>query len=249
MEEWIVAKTAFTLFLVLLAGAPGFRRRGAGAVPRTAAGLRDRLAPLWRERAGRYVTSSDRTATGVNAAVLAVDSIAARRGAGDPREAARARAIVRWLTGPAVWRGGRTPGWMAGPRGSSLLPVYQSEAVGGLVQARGPPGARAAAARRRRDPRAHPAGRAEPCVPLAGAALEPDQLVLEMIAARAVNGAPATTLAGQGVRRYLNRFLAGVRPTRAGGGNLGPGLRFHYLPYQRPGDRSTSTRPSTRTSS
>ena len=131
----VVAKTAFTLALVLLAALPA----PAGAAPaqyvETAAGLRDRLDPLWSERAGRYVTGSDRTATGVNAAVLAVDSIAARHGAGAPREAARARAIVRWLTGPSVWRGGRTPGWMAGPRGSSLLPVYQSEAVGGLVQA------------------------------------------------------------------------------------------------------------------
>jgi len=232
----VVAKTAFTLALVLLAALPA----PAGAAPaqyvETAAGLRDRLDPLWSERAGRYVTGSDRTATGVNAAVLAVDSIAARRGAGAPREAARARAIVRWLTGPSVWRGGRTPGWMAGPRGSSLLPVYQSEAVGGLVQAYVARrelalprrGVAAIRARIRRVARSRA---------FRWPALNLNQInwYVELIAARAVVEQRPRLLA-HGFRRYLNRFLAGVRPRGRAAGNLGPGLRFHYRPSRRPGE-------------
>ena len=236
MEESDRRKDRVHAFLVLLAALPA----SAGAAPapylETAAGLRDRLDPLWRERAGRYVTSSDRTATGVNAAVLAVDSIAARRGAGDPREAARARAIVRWLTGPAVWRGGRTPGWMAGPRGSSLLPVYQSEAVGGLVQAYV---ARRELALPRRDVDAIRARirRVARSRAFRWPALNLNQInwYVELIAARAVVEQRPRLLA-QGFRRYLNRFLAGVRPRGRAAGNLGPGLRFHYRPSRRPGE-------------
>ena len=182
------------------------------------------------------MTGSDRTATGVNAAVLAVDSIAARRGAGAPREAARARAIVRWLTGPSVWRGGRTPGWMAGPRGSSLLPVYQSEAVGGLVQAYV---ARRELALPRRDVAAIRARirRVARSRAFRWPALNLNQInwYVELIAARAVVEQRPRLLA-HGFRRYLNRFLAGVRPRGRAAGNLGPGLRFHYRPSRRPGE-------------
>ena len=43
-------------------------------------------------------------------------------------------------------------------------------------------------------------------------------------------------LLAHGFRRYLNRFLAGVRPRGRAAGNLGPGLRFHYRPSRRPGE-------------
>ncbi len=82
---------------------------------------------------------------------------------------------------------------------------------------RGPPGARAAAARRRGDPRAHPAGRAQPCVPLAGAQSQPDQLV-RRADRRARRRGAAATAAGARLPALPEPLPRRRAAARAGGG-------------------------------
>ena len=71
-----------------------------------------------------------------------------------------------------------------------------------------------------------------------------------MFAADAIVNGARTTLWPTAWRAHLARFLAGAAPAPAPkAGNLGPGLRFHYLPRRAAcGPLRTSTRPSTRTS-
>jgi hypothetical protein len=58
-----------------------------------------------------------------------------------------------------------------------------------------------------------------------------------MFAADAIVNGTTTTLA-DGMARHLERFLAETSRTSAKAGNLGQGLRFHYLPHRGPRTRS-----------
>ena len=206
---------------------------GRGRYVAVATRLGRRLDPLWSARGGHYVSDGRATVTEVNSDLLLVGAVAARSGAhSSVRDRGRARAIVRWLTGPAVWREGTDPGWVAGPGSADGHPVFRTEAVDGLVHAYiarrelGLPERSVALIRARiRRLADGPAFR--------WPALRLNQInwYVRVLAARAVvDHRPA--LLARGLQRHLDRFLDGVGPRRGTAGNLGPGLRFHYAPHR-----------------
>ena len=161
--------------------------------------------------------------------MLLVEAVAARLGA--PHDGRRARALAAWLTGPAVWRERPRPSWVASTNpGSQRAPVFQAEVVRALARAYlarralGLP--RRSVARIRARIRRLARSRA-----YRWPALRRNQINwhVEILAAQAVVERRPALLA-RGMRRYLGRFLDGVRADGRSAGNLGPGLRFHYLP-------------------
>ena len=194
-----------------------------------AARLQDRLDPAWDQRRGHYVPDGGGTETAVNADMLLVEAVAARLGA--PHDGRRARALAAWLTGRAVWRERPRPSWVASTnRGSQRAPVFQAEVVRALARAylaRRELGlSRRSVARIRARIRRLARSRA-----YRWPALRRNQINwhVEILAAQAVVERRPALLA-RGMRRYLGRFLDGVRARGRSAGNLGPGLRFHYLP-------------------
>jgi hypothetical protein len=173
----------------------------------------------------------------VNGDLLLVHAVAAQRGlGGELRADARARAIVRFLTGPQIF-GERPPvgadpqvtgpGYVNGPGRVGRHLVYDREVIDGLVHAyvaREALGLEPAdVARIRRQVHSVATSR-----DYAWPALRLNQINWygEMYAADAiVNGTRAALADGLG--RQLARFLAGA-------GNFGPGLHFHYLPHKGP---------------
>ena len=178
--------------------------------------LQQRLGARWNARLRRYDPGPGASTSMVNGDLLLVHAVAAQRGLGGVLRAdARARAIVRFLTGPQIY-GERPPagadpqvtgpGWVNGPGRAGRHPVYDSEVIDGLVHAYvardalGLAPADVARIRRRGPPRRH-----EPRLRLAGPAPEPDQLVLRDVrgrrdrqrrahGARRRHGAPARAL-------------------------------------------------------
>jgi hypothetical protein len=190
------------------------------------------LEPWWVERLGRYDPGRGGSMTVVNANLLLVYSVAAQQGLTGPvRNDARARSIARVLTRPPIWRATpppgqpevRGPGWMDGTGQALRHPVHDSEAADALAQAyaaRIPLGLDALTVARIR----HQIARVARGPDYSWPALRLNQFNwnVAMLAADAqVNG--ATNRLALELGRLLPRFFAGEN-------NLGPGLRFRYLP-------------------
>ena len=209
-----------------------------------AAHLQSRLDRRWNSRLERYDPGPGATTSMVNGDLLLVHAVAAatRPSAAPLRADARARAIVRLLTGPQVWAerplAGADPqvigpGLGGGARSRVPPPgLRQLEVVDGLVHAylardalgldagHGGPHPRARSTRSRRAR-----------LPLARPAAQPDQLVL-----RAVRRRRDRQRRARGARRRhgapARRFLAACAARAARPATSGPGLRFHYLPHR-----------------
>ncbi|WP_270043521.1 hypothetical protein [Solirubrobacter ginsenosidimutans] len=209
--------------------------------------LQRRLEPLWDARLGRYEPGPGATDTEVNADLLLVHSVAALQGHDGPTRAdARARSIARFLVSPAVWTDRPPlgadpqvtgPGWVAMPGRPNRHLVFDVEAIDGLVHAylaRDVLRLDGRTVARIRDEIHRVATSSDWRWP----ALRLNQInwYCAVLAADAVVNANTSALAG-GMGRYVARFLAGAAPQGAKAGNLGPGLRFHYLP-----DRGLRTR-------
>jgi hypothetical protein len=208
----------------------------------------DRIAGVldsrWSDQHGRYRPGRDLTETMVNANLLLVHAVAAHRGhTGPARDDRRARSIVRWLVDSEVWterlpapnKQAHAPGWVAETGGWQQHLVIDAEVVDGLThafrahRALGLP-ARSVRLIRDRIGRVA-AGRywRWPTVRLN----QFNWHLLVFAADATVNGRRATL--ARGAAAHLARFLDGVGPSATTAGNLGPGLRFHYLPHERTG--------------
>ena len=221
---------------------PPFDDAGYWAV---ADSLQARLDPLWNEREGSYRADGGGCETMINALELLTHSVAARAGyTGRVRDDDRARRIARALVTAPVFvthspprtPGGTTlhaPGWntsMTGGAGDAHE-VFDAEIVDGLV----------AAWRARRElhlpekttrliaARIHSVASSRFWRWPAGARNQFNWFALIYAADATVTGRPAALAVP--MRRQLERFLRGVeRPPAGAAGNLGPSLRFHYLP-------------------
>jgi hypothetical protein len=202
--------------------------------------LQRRLQPLWNARLGRYEPGPGATDTEVNGDLLLVHSVAAQQGHDGPARAdARARSIARFLVSPAVWTERPPlgadpqvtgPGWVATPGKPNRHMVFDVEAIDGLVHAylaRDAIGLDARTVARIRD-EIHQVATSEDW---RWPALRLNQInwYAAVFAADAIVNGERHALA-DGLGRHLASFLAGVAPQGAKAGNLGPGLRFHYLP-------------------
>jgi hypothetical protein len=208
--------------------------------------LSDRLTRLldsrWDARAGRYRPGADLTETMTNANLLLVHAVAARHGHTSPARAdARARAIVEWLVDSPVWveraprhrhKQGHAPGWVAETGGWQQHLVIDSEVVDGLThayRARRELGLPDRSVRLIRD-RIHRLA-AGPYWRWPAIRLNQLNWYVLVFAGHATVTGRGATLA-DGLRRHLDLFLGDVGrgDPRRRAGNLGPGLRFHYLP-------------------
>jgi hypothetical protein len=204
----------------------------------------DRLDALWDARAGRYDAGSGGVDTMLNADLLLVHAAAAlARHEGPARNDARARALAHALTAspPYVDRPGRrspgahahAPGWVSSMSTTVANQhlVIDAQVVDGLthgwlarreLRLPRPLAARIAAA-------VHRTAR--------GSYWRWPALRLNQLNWHALVSAADATVAGErrrfarDLRRHIERFAAGVRTAGATAGNLGPGLRFHYLPH------------------
>ncbi len=202
--------------------------------------LQRRLDPLWNAAMGRYEPGPGAADAQVNADLLLVHAVAARHGhRGPARQDARARSVARFLVSPALFSArppfGADPqvkgaGWVAAPGRPLRHPVFDIEVIEALTQAYL---ARAAlrldggTVARIRDEIHQVATSEDYRYP----ALRLNQInwYTAVLAADAtVNGAHAAFVTG--VHGHLEHFLAGVAPQPGAAGNLGAGLRFHYLP-------------------
>ena len=206
----------------------------------------DRLQPhletTWDEAAGRYDPLHRAVTTQVNADQLLVFAVAARHGhSGPARNDARARRIARFLTGPEAWTEAplpdtlprhKGPGWRGGPEFPIMHEVFGSEAAEGLAEAyraRDVLGLESDTVARIRDQIGRVA--ASPGWRWPAIRLNQFNWPVAMFAADAtVNGNTAPL--AHGLSRHLETFLAGAVGRGGAAGNLGLGLRFHYLPAQ-----------------
>jgi hypothetical protein len=178
----------------------------------------------------------------VNADQLLVFAVAARHGhSGPARNDARARRIARFLTGPEAWTEAplpdtlprhKGPGWRGGPEFPIMHEVFGSEAAEGLAEAyraRDVLGLESDTVARIRDQIGRVA--ASPGWRWPAIRLNQFNWPVAMFAADAtVNGNTAPL--ARGLARHLETFLAGAVGRGGAAGNLGRGLRFHYLPAQ-----------------
>jgi hypothetical protein len=202
--------------------------------------LQRELDGVWSEERGRYDPPGlSGTVAQTNANLLLVHATAARLNLSAPlRDDARARRIVAYLTGPLAWTGRPLPdappwiagpGWRAAPNNPNQHLVFSAEVAEGL----------AAAHRAQHALQLEPAAVAAIADQIARTAASPDfawpalrlnQLnwhVALFAADAQVNG--ATRRLADGLAQHLERFAGGALapPTTP---NLGPGLRFRYLP-------------------
>ncbi len=208
-------------------------------------GVAGRFDGLWDEQRGRYDAGPGGVEVMLNADLLLVHAVAAQQGHDGPaRNDARGRTLVRSLVAspPYVDRSGprapgahpHAPGWvsaMDSTRSNQHL-VIDAQVVDALAhawrarQALGLPQelARRAAQAIRRTARGRywrwPAMRLN----------QINWYALVHSAAAIVGGDPRR--ARRELRRRLAWFTRGVRPRARAAGNLGPGLRFHYLPHR-----------------
>ena len=202
--------------------------------------LQPHLDPIWDAHRGRYEPPGlSGTVAQINANLLLVHATAARLGlTGPPRDDRRARGIVAYLIGPQAWTEHpmpdappwlRGPGWRAAPTNPNSHLVFSAEVAEAL-----------AAAYRARDALAlDPVTIATIRDQIARTAVGPDfawpALRLNQLnwhaalfaADATVNGAQRTFAEGLG--QHLERFTGGTLAP-ADTPNLGPGLRFRYLP-------------------
>jgi len=215
----------------VLAGG-GLDRAGYLAV---ADALAARLCSLWDARRGYYRAGSG-TVTNVNADLLLVHATAAlARHRGAARDDPRAVAIVRFLTSAPIWGGG-AKGWQAGPENADRHVVFQAEVIEALQTAY-----EARAALKLGAPLVHRIRRQVAAV-ARGKRWRWPALVLNQLnwyatfatADAVVNGRDRTLATA--LRRHLARFTREAQGTNGRAGNLGPGLRFQYLPESVPQD-------------
>ena len=202
--------------------------------------LQRRLDPLWNAAMGRYEPGPGAADAQVNADLLLVHAVAARHGhRGPARQDARARSVARFLVSPALFSArppfGADPqvkgaGWVAAPGRPLRHPVFDIEVIEALTQAylaRDALRLDGGTVARIRDEIHQVATSEDYRYP----ALRLNQInwYIAVLAADAtVNGAHAAFVTG--VHGHLEHFLAGVAPQPGAAGNLGAGLRFHYLP-------------------
>ena len=211
--------------------------------------LQRRLDALWNERRGRYDpgpgATDDRGQRRPAARPLRRGAAAATHGPTRNDAPRAARSPASSSGPPVVDRAGRRPAPIRGSPGRagrarrpvrSQHPVFDAEVVDGLAHAylaRAALGLDAGTVARIRDEIHRVAG--ERRLALAGAAAQPVQLVLRrcFAADATVNG----TARGARARdwRATSRASSPASAARgAAAGNLGPGLRFHYLPARGP---------------
>ena len=204
--------------------------------------LQRRLEPLWNAAMGRYEPGPGATDAQINADLLLVHAVAAQHGhRGPARQDARARSITRFLVSSALFSShpplGADPqvkgaGWVAAPGRPQRHPVFDIEVIEGLTQAylaREPLHLDAGTIARIRDEIHQVATSEDYRYP----ALRLNQInwYTAVLAADAtVNGAQAAFVTG--LHGHLEHFLAGAAPQPRTAGNLGAGLRFHYLPHR-----------------
>ena len=203
--------------------------------------LQVRLGTYFDEALARYDPGPGGTTTQVNADLLLVHAVAALEGhEGAARDDRRARLVARFLVGPDAWtepplppetdRGLHGPAWRASPDHFDVHMVFVTEAAEGLAmahRARAELGLDADTVARIRDELARVAASRDWRWP----ALRLNQFnwYAAVFAADAgVNGTAAALASG--MRRHLDAFLAAAGRPGGEAGNLGPGLRFNYLP-------------------
>ena len=209
--------------------------------------MQQKLDGLWDEQRGIYAPAPGGVEALVNAGILLTHSVAAQRGhEGPSRNDRRARLVAKALVTAPAFIDRRpqnpppgsqvhVPGWsdsMSSENAHQHL-VYDAEIVDGLVhawQARKELGLPEETARLIAD-RIHRAATSRywrwPTIRLN----QINWYALIYAADATVTGQPAALATP--FRRQLERFVAQARRGPAGGvGNLGPGLRFHYLPQR-----------------
>jgi hypothetical protein len=207
--------------------------------------LQRRLDGMWDQRLGRYHTTGGGCESMINALMLLTHSVAAEHGHDGPaRNDRRARLIARALVSspaflvqrprhPRAGSHAHGPGWtnsMASGNGGQHE-VFDAEIVDGLVHAWEARRALRLSASTSRliAQRIHVTAESSFWRWPARALNQINWYAL-MYAADATVTSRRAALATP-FRRQLDRFIAGVSRGRDGGpGNLGPGLRFHYLP-------------------
>jgi hypothetical protein len=207
-------------------------------------GLQRRLDGMWVERLGRYHTTGGGCESMLNALMLLTHSVAAQEGHDGPaRNDRRARLIARALVSapafvsrrPRAPRAGsqvHAPGWSNSMASNGIQhEVFDAEIVDGLVSAW-----------RARRALHLPASTSRLIAQRIHATAESSFWRWPIIRLNQINwyalmyAADATVTRRPSAlvtpfRRQLDRFIAGVtRAPRGHAGNLGPGLRFHYLP-------------------
>jgi hypothetical protein len=231
--------TVVVLLSGLAQGAPGAPADDA-RYWRVADRLVSRLDHKWVADAGAYRLGWGGVDTPGNANLLTVHSIAAvRRHSGPSRQDARARAIVRellatppYVTVPSTKGQPHAPGWTVS---MTTTPSYQhmavdAEVIDGL----------AFAWRARHAIELPDTLRALLRSRVAAVARSrfwrwPSATLNQINWPATVESGYATvtgdnSLLRRDLRLHIRRFVAGVRSDPARAGNLGPGLRFHYLP-------------------
>ena len=221
----------------------------------------DRIVPafdrLWDEREGRYMVFGGGVETTSNANLLLAHAVAAQRGhRGPARQDARARRIVASLLAsppyaaklprlPAGDSQRHAPGWVSSMRTlrSGQHVMIDSEVVDGLVHAWS---ARRAlgltrSASRRIARRIHAVARGRfwrwPKI-----RLNQFNWYARLYSADAIVTG-RNLLLRRDLRRQIARFTADTHGSSARAGNLGPGLRFHYLPHRPRRTRSNFDSP------
>jgi hypothetical protein len=207
--------------------------------------MQARLDPLWDEQAGQYRPGPGGVDALVNSLMLLTHSVAAQEGhTGPSRNDHRARLVAKALVSPPVFIGRRpshpptgsqihAPGWTCSMESSDANQhlVFDAEIVDGLVhawkarRALGLPDDTAAAIADRIHRVAMSRFWRWPTIRLN----QVNWYALMYAADATVTG--RSTLLRRDLRGQLARFVATAGRGATGGvGNLGPGLRFHYLP-------------------
>jgi hypothetical protein len=202
--------------------------------------------PLWDERAGHYQLGGGGVAATTNGNLLLVHSVAALRGHDGPaRQDARARRMVGQLLESPPYAGTlpprldassqwHAPGWVSSMttlRAGQHVMV-DAEVVDGLVHAwlaRRSLGLSAEAARL--------IGRRIHAVAMSRFWRWPNIRLNQFNWYARIYSADAivtgrSRLVRRDLRRQIARFTSGVDGASGRAGNLGPGLRFHYLPHR-----------------
>ena len=210
--------------------------------------LQVRLDPMWDEQAGRYRSAGGGTESMVNSLMLLTHSASAMAGhEGPSRNDHRARLVARALVSspafltrmPSKPKPGsqpHAPGWSnsMASHGNQHL-VFDAEIVDGLTYAwrarrqLGLPKSTSDSIARAIDTTARGRYWRWPTIRLN----QINWYALMYAADATVTG--RTDLVRRDLRNQLIHFVHGVRGHAAAAGNLGPGLRFHYLPASRVG--------------
>ncbi len=231
---------AAALGLLALSAAPAHAAYDDAGYWSYADRMEQRLDGLWDAKDGYYHAGGGGTEPMVNSLMLLTHSVAAMEGhEGPARNDARARSVAEalvtraYVTSPRAGQA-HAPGWTNGMdgRGSQHL-VFDAEVVDGLVYAYrarrelGLPDATVAKLRDAISRTARGSFWRYPTIRLN----QINWYALMYAADATVTGDPA--LLRRDLRLQLLRFIRGARGSASAAGTFGPGMRFHYLPYER----------------